>query len=163
MTRSVALALALTLTAAITAAADPVSGDDSAPAIFTAHVVGGDLVWANSHQVPVVKEVEADVKKGDVIVKEKRKVTVLEMVPVEAKVPLKTLKVTEASGKPVPDEKLAVLLAKPTPVVFHTGPLPQKYRGLFRETTILIEFPIPDVVPPGVVPVAPETLPPPKK
>jgi len=115
--------------------------------IIAAKVVKEDLMWQEQKGVPVEKTGVREVQKGDIKMREDFKYTVIEMVTIQKSAALKTLEATDASGKAISSDKLAVLLAEPTRVVTHTGPLPENVRSLFRDTTILIEFPLPKMPP----------------
>jgi len=153
------LVLAVTLLAT---AADPPKGLDFPPEIVNCKLRGDELIFTTFEQVPVAVELDVLVEKNGKKVTEKRVVTEHRLVPLQKTALLKDLKATDGSGKPIPAARLAILLEDETPVVFHTGPLAAKYRGLFRDATVLIEFPpVPlNMVPEKMVaPAAPKPLP----
>jgi hypothetical protein len=103
------------------------------------------LTWTQTEQVPVAKEVVVEVVKNGVKFAEKRTVTVYQSVAVTRQADLTKVKATDGGGKAVAAEKLAELLKEPTLIVLASGPVPEKHRKLFREATLFVELPQPDV------------------
>lgn len=136
---------------------------DVPPGITVAKVEKGNLVMEVTKQVPVQKEVIVTVKKGEELVQEKRVVTVFETVKMMQQVSLKGVKAT-SGGKVLSEKALAERLAEDTAVVTSMGPIGEKYKKLFKDDAILIEFPAPPagLVPPPPPPPAPKVLPAPK-
>lgn len=115
---------------------------DQPPAIVTAQFQDGNLHINVCKQVPVQKEVVVTVELNGKLVQEKRTVTVHEQVEMVQAVSLKGAKAT-SGGKELTEKELAERLAKSTPIVTSQGPIDAKYRKLFKDDAILIEFPVP--------------------
>ena len=137
----------------------------------------GKLAWEEVRYVPTTREEERVVVVNGMNVKQKVAVTVVVPVLETRGYELKTLKATDGAGKAIDAEKLAELLKEKTPVVVVSGPVPEKHRKLFKDTTVFVELPqpkappvpvpapVPFPAPPAVVPapVPPVILPPAEK
>jgi hypothetical protein len=142
--RLVLPAVFLSLFAGAAIAADP---PFAVPQIVLAKIDKDDkgfLMWDEFKRVPTVREIDVPVEENGQTVIRKATVTTTEFVKEKHAVPVKGFKALRG-GKPIPADKLAELLAEETPVVFYTGTMPEKYRKLFAEDAILIEFAIPAV------------------
>lgn len=111
------------------------------PQIVDAQVVNDQIRWTDTTTIPVTKVVTVEVKVGDKLVRENKTVTVYEKVDRVIVADLKTARATDATGKVIPPQKLAGLLKDPTPVVI--GPVPEKHRALFKDSTVILELPPP--------------------
>ncbi len=129
--------LVLALTAGV-AAAQPAS---PAPQLVVAKVSGGSLVWGTTDVVPVTVEKAVPVIRDGQTVTEK--VTVTEYRTVEKAVgfKLKELRVTDATGRAIPADRLATRLGDGAAVVLHTGPLPEVYRRVLKDDAVVVELP----------------------
>jgi hypothetical protein len=123
-------------------------------------VVKGKLQWTETQAIPVTKQIEVTVNVNGKNVVERRAVTVHEHISVTKEMDLKGTKVTDGAGKAIAADKVAELLKDKAPVVLVTGPVAEKHRKLFKETTVFVELPAPGPVAPGIVVPAPVPLPP---
>ena len=99
------------------------------------------LTWTEIQYVTTIKEVEVPVVVDGKTVIQKQTVTVMVPVARTQNAVLKTVKVTDATGKEIPADKLTDLL-KDGPVVMSIGPIPEKHRSLCKDKTVCIELPI---------------------
>jgi hypothetical protein len=134
--------------AAVGFAALAVTRADAQPAPGTLQVVdakidGRRLLWDETVLVPVQREVEVAVVIDGKTVIQKRTEIVPQVTLITKEAEVKTLKVTDATGKAIDADKLAELLKEKTPVVFVTGSVPEKHRALFKDKTLFVELPAP--------------------
>ncbi len=133
--------------------------------VVDAKVDKGKVTWTETQLVPTTKEVEVVVVINGVNVKQKRALTVLVPVVETLAADLKDLKATDGAGKAIDADKLAELLKESTPVVIVSGPVPEKHRKLFKDTTVFVDLsqkvpgPVPVPAPPAVI-VPPGAAPP---
>jgi hypothetical protein len=126
--------------------------------VIDAKVEKDKLTWTETIAVPVTKEIAVEVRKNGMAFIEKRTVTVLEFQQITRTMELKTLKATDAAGKAIGADKLAEMLKESTPVVVAHAAIPEKHRKLFKETTVFVELPKPEV-PKVPVPAQPIVVP----
>ncbi len=159
MFRSAVLAaLAVAVVAPASALAQPAPG---AFQVVDAKANKDKITWNETQAVPVQKEVVVTVNVNGMNVTEKRTVVVYEPVTITRELALKTVKVTDGTGKAVDAEKLAELLKDGKSVVLVSGPVAAKHRALFKDTTLFLELPA--AAPPkgpGTAPVVPVVEPP---
>ncbi|MBA4067297.1 MAG: hypothetical protein C0501_27030 [Isosphaera sp.] len=105
------------------------------------------LFWTVTEVATVAEQVAVEVEVNGVKRVEFRTVTKLVPVTTTRAVELNTVKVTDAAGKAIPADKLAERLKEPAPVVLVTGPVTDKHRALFKDTTIFVELPAAPAVP----------------
>lgn len=115
---------------------------DTPPGLTVAKIQDGSLVMEVFKQIPVQKAIDVTVIVNGNPVTEKRTVTVYETVVVMQQVSLKGAKTTRG-GKELSEKALADLLTEDTPIVTSQGPLAEKYKKLFKDDVILIEFAAP--------------------
>jgi hypothetical protein len=114
------------------------------PALTTAWVDKGQLLLTVTERVPVTEVVSVEVLVGEKKVVEQRTVTVFKTVEKVVPVPLDQVKATDAPGKPIPADKLTELLKEKTPVVVsYSGPVPEAYRKLFKDGTVVLQIEAP--------------------
>jgi hypothetical protein len=123
---------------------------------------GDKVAWTEMQYQTVQKEVAVTVNRNGVNVTEKR--SVLETMPVTVKreVELSKLKATDAAGKAVDAKALAKRLKETTTVVIVTAPPGEKERKLFKDSTLFVQLPAPEVRK-GPGPLPPPTVPAPVK
>lgn len=97
--------------------------------------------WTEGRAVPVTETVAVEVEVNGQKRVETRTVTRLVPETITRAADLNTLRVTDAAGKPIPADKIADRLKDATPVVLTTGPVPDKHRALFKDTTVFVELP----------------------
>lgn len=117
------------------------------PKIVTARIEREFLVISEFKTKPVTKEVDLLIERNGKAAVQRMTVNTTETTLVHRAVPLKKLKAADGVGKPIPMEKLAARLIAESPVVIHTGPLAAKFRPMFAESAILIEFETPPMKP----------------
>lgn len=110
------------------------------PKIVIARIEREFLVISEFKEKPVMKEVDLLIEVNGKAAVQRMTVSSTETTLVHRAVPLKKLKAANGAGKAIPIEKLTIRLAGETPVAIHTGPLAAKFRPLFAEAAILIEF-----------------------
>ena len=138
MIRFISAVFALSFAGSAFAADQPTSPD--LPRIVMVIVQKDFLMWNEVKRVPVAREVDVQVVRDGRAFTETRPVTTYETIAERHAVPVKGLKAVDGTGKAIGADQLAELLAEDKAVVFHSGPLPAKYRKLFRDDAILIEF-----------------------
>jgi hypothetical protein len=141
MTRILGAFAVLILAGSLVAADRPDAA--AVPRVVPARVEGEYLIWPEPKQTPVTKEVDVLIEINGKPAVQKVTVTSTETVLLHRAVALKKLKFTDGAGKAIAAEKLAERLVEESPVVFHTGPLAAKYRALFANDAILVEFEAP--------------------
>ncbi|MFO0802409.1 MAG: hypothetical protein U0791_04710 [Gemmataceae bacterium] len=131
------------------------------PVLMMAKVDNGLLVTEAYKQVPVQKAVSVKKIVDGQTVEEVVTVTVFETVAEQQHRSLKSAKVT-SGGKPLSDKELAEKLSETKAVVTSYGPIHEKFKGLFKDDAILIEFPqplgkvVPAQIEPKVLPLPPK-------
>jgi hypothetical protein len=135
--------VALALEALVPARADEQPGPDSSFRVVDAKAGSDKLTWSVLEQVPVQKTVPVEVVINGMKVLEVRTITVHEGVVVTRAVELKDVRATDGAGKAINSDKLAELLKEMTPVVLVSGPVAEKHRKLFKDTTLFLELPQP--------------------
>jgi hypothetical protein len=143
--------VALAILAGPLAAQEPEKIDkpepDAMPKIVTARIEREFLVISEFKTKPVTKEVDLLIEVNGKAAVQRMTVNSSETTLVHRAVPLKKLKAADGAGKQIPMEKLAARLIGEAPVVIHTGPLAAKFRPMFAESAILIEFELPPTKP----------------
>lgn len=115
---------------------------DAPPTLVTGKIENGNLTIKVIRNVPQVREIVAKEVVNGKEVDVKR--TVQFLVPVEETIST-SLKDAKASrgGKALTERQLAKALAEETTFVTSVGPLATKYKALFKDDVILIEYPAP--------------------
>jgi hypothetical protein len=113
--------------------------------IVDAKVEKDKIQWTECKTVPVQRVAAFEVEKDGMKFIENRTITVHEKITVVVTADLKTLKATDAVGKAIAADKLAGLL-KDTPAVITVGPIPEKFRALFKDKAVFLEAPPPKAV-----------------
>lgn len=121
------------------------------PTLMIAKIDNGNLVTEAYKQVSVQKEVAVTRVVNGETVTEKVTVTVFEMVVVQQQLSMKGAKAT-SGGKALSEKELAEKLSENKAVVTSVGPIGEKYKGVFKDDAILIEFPKAAVVQPPLQP-----------
>lgn len=98
----------------------------------------GKMTWTETVLVPLNEEYLVEVEINGVKVQQRRTRTVMKPTTVTKEAELKKLYATDANGKAIAADKLAELLKESTPVVFVSGPLPEKHRALFKDKVVFI-------------------------
>ena len=123
---------------------------------MAAQITEGTLICVEYQQLPLTKKVPVQVTQNGMIVVVNVPVTEMVEIPVRSEYPLRALKqATDATGKPINNDKLAGLLKELTPVVVCQEPMSAKYRALFTDKVIYLEFlprPQPIINEPGAPP-----------
>lgn len=131
------------------------------PVLMMAKVDNGLLVTEAYKQVPVQKAVQVKRIVDGQTVEEVVTVTVIETVAEQQQRSLKGAKVT-SGGKELSEKELSEKLSETKAIVMSHGPINEKFKGLFKDDAILIEFPQPafgKVVPaiePKALPIPPK-------
>ena len=111
------------------------------PVLATAKVEKDQLLLTRTEPVVVPKEVTVEVIVNGKTVVEKRVVTEVQTVQRVVALPLMGVKATDATGKPIPADRLADLLKEETPVVVSAGEVPEKFRKLFKSDVVFLTLP----------------------
>jgi hypothetical protein len=136
--RRIVPAVLFALTASVAAAQPPAVTPP--PQLVIAKVSNGSLVWPTTDIIPVTAEKTVTVIRNGQQVTEKVTVTEYQSVTKQVSQRLKDLRATDGAGRPVAPDALGERLGKGSAVVLHTGPLPEAFRRLFRDDTVLVEL-----------------------
>lgn len=109
--------------------------------VVDAKIEKGNVTWTETKTVQVARQVQMLVNINGMAVPQTQTVVVNEQHRVSPEIPLKGLTATDASGKVIPADALAVLLKEETPVVLVTGTIPKEHRALFKDKTVFVEVP----------------------
>ena len=120
---------------------------DVPPTLTVAKLDGAYLQMELIKEVPVSKEMLVTRIVNGVPVTAKVNATVYETTVIRQPITLKGAKIT-SGGKVLSEKALAEALANDTPVVTSFGPVAEKYKKLFKDDAIFIEFPAKPVAPP---------------